>query len=216
MYCSKCKKQSPDNFTICAYCGAKLKADTAKKHIIYKTDEKRIHLPRPKSIVATFIATAVIIALVSGIVGIATGGKPESVLKLISSATEEKNSEKYLGLYDEFYKEYEKENRYYSEDELKAALCEPLFESAGFYEKTCGEDFKIKYKQESIRYITGEELDAINEALLNDYGYYKACSKAAVIDFSLEVKGSLGEYTTVYKEYYCIKLSGRWYKAPEL
>lgn len=216
MYCSKCKKQSPDNFTICAYCGAKLKADAPKKHIIYKTDAKRIHLPGLKSFTATLIAVAVIIALISGIVGIATGGKPESVLKLLSSSIEEKNSEKYSELYDEFYKEYEKEYRYYSDDELNAALCEPLFESVRFYEKTCGEDFKIKYRQDSIRYITGEELDAINETLLNDYGYYKTCTKAAVIDFSLEVKGSLGEYTTVYKNFYCIKLSGKWYKAPEL
>ncbi len=216
MYCSKCKKQSPDNFKICAYCGAKLEDEAVENKVKKAAYSRKNHLPKMKNVVLTLIVTAFIIAVVSAAVGIATSAKPQSALELLCEATEKNSSEKYLALYDETYLSYARENEYYSDSVLREALCEPLVKSVEFYTATCGEGFKLKYGVDSIRYVNDAELETLNNVLFDEYGYYKACNKAAVIDFFVTAKGEKGEYTSVYKNYYFIKISGKWYKAPKL
>lgn len=214
MYCSKCKKQSPDNFTICAYCGAPLDAAEKKKEKTNNTVYKKSCLPGVKHVVLMLIAFAAVIAVVSVAVGVATSTKPQSALKLLCKATEAGDGEMYMELYDEEFISYEKENKYYSDSSVTEALCEPLEESFAFYGETCGEGFTLKYEVDGLSYISNDELGLLNEVLSNEYGYFKTCSKAAVVDFSVTAKGEKGEYTTVYKNFYCMKISGKWYKAP--
>lgn len=216
MYCSKCKKQSPDNFKICAYCGATLDGEAVENKVKKAEYSRKKHLPKMKSVVLTLIIIALVIAVVSGAVGIATSAKPQSTLELLCEATQENNSGKYLGIYDESYLAYAKENEYYSDSALREALCEPLVKSVEFYTSTCGEGFKVSYSVDNIVYVKAEELEALNSVLFDEYGYYKECKNAAVIDFSVTAKGENGEYTSVYKNFYCIKISGKWYKAPRL
>lgn len=216
MYCSKCKKQSPDNFTICAYCGAKLTPDTPEKTELYnKESAKRVSAFNIKSVTASLIVVGVITALVCCAVGIATGSKPDGVAKRFSKAIEEGDSEKYEELYDSFYKDYLKENEYYSEIALNEALCEPLFESIEFYKKTCGDDFKINCTVTNESACGADDISYLNETLKTEYGYYKNCTGLTFLDVSLKVKGSEGEYTSYYKAFSCIKIGGKWYRAPD-
>ena len=88
MYCSKCKKQSPDNFDRCAYCGAKLNKGAAKKAVLPKFKDRKHRAVSLKAVAVSLVAAASLIAVLSIAVGIFTSKKPDSLIKTITAATE--------------------------------------------------------------------------------------------------------------------------------
>ncbi|MDY2677769.1 MAG: hypothetical protein SOV29_02445 [Oscillospiraceae bacterium] len=215
MYCSKCKKQSPDNFDRCAYCGAKLNKGAAKKTVLPKFKDRKHRAVSLKAVAVSLVAAASLIAVLSIAVGIFTSKKPDSLIKTITAATEKCDAKMYFGIYDDEFKAYEKDNVYYSDSALFDGLCKPLFESSDFYKKTCGENFRLTFSVARADYFDSEELSKLNSELSEAYGYKKTCHEAAEIDYTVTAHGENGKYVSVYKNVKCIKLGGKWYKAPE-
>lgn len=215
MYCSKCKKQSPDNFENCAYCGAKLKKEKSKKlpKINYGADFKFLS---KKNAVISLVIVALAVSLFCCVIGLTTGGKPETVLKTMVKSIKHNDEKSYYSIYDEDLKQYKKEYVYFSDEALMEGLTSPMTESNTFYKHTCGENYKLKYNVKEIKYLNNDELSALNDKLFESYGYTHKASKAAVLDFEIIAKGEKGEYSSVYNNFICIKVSGKWYKAPDV
>ena len=212
MYCSKCQKQSPDNFTSCAYCGAPFKTKKRRTAQRFKAKNKRLpFLTSAKKSVFVVIAAAVIV-IASVVTGLLTGGKPDSVIKTAAEATVKNDAGLYCSIFDEYYTDYCKQNKYFADDETLAALSEPMVKSDEFYRAKCGENYTLNGKVRSVEYFSDSRLDELNSELALTYGYKKNISAAACLEVEMNAKGEKGVYTTVYKDYYCIKLGGRWFK----
>lgn len=215
MYCSKCKKQSPDNFDRCAYCGAKLDGGASKKTALPKFKYRARKPVSLRAVAASLVVAASVIALLSIAVGLFTSKKPDSLIKTITAATQKRDSQMYFEIYDDEFKSYEKNNVYYSDSALFEGLCKPLFESSDFYEATCGKNYRLSFSVERVDYYNADELSKLNSALSELYGYKRECREAAEVDYTVTAQGENGKYTSVYKNVKCIKIGGRWYKSPD-
>lgn len=212
MYCEKCHKQSPDNFESCAYCGASLEQPEAPKPSRYvKKTNLSPKLSLKKAVIA-LVAVGVLLCCSAIATGVLTGAKPESTIKTLAFAIESNNADLYYSLFDEQIKAYKKEHWYYNDEETFKAMVEPLNKSVAFYNDNCGENFKVEYKITHTEYLTDEQLEKFNEVLGDTYGYKKFPTQAAVLDLEINVEGDKGSYTSVYQDFYCIKIGRFWYK----
>lgn len=214
MYCDNCHRQSPDNFVNCPYCSAPLKNQKRKKP--RKFVRKR-ELKKPVSFKTTVIITAGVAFLltVSAIItGIVTGSKPDTVVKKMVNAIQNDDAQLYYSLYDDRIIEYYKENWYFADEETFEAVTEPLRESREFYSEKCGENFKLDCKITNITEISESELEEYKDYLATSFDYKKFPSKMARVDFEIEAKGDSGKYKSVYEDFVCIKLGGKWYIQP--
>ncbi len=215
MYCEKCKHQSPDNFTNCAYCGEKLVTLKEKTKTAEKV-ERKFMLINKKSAVITAVTAVAIISVISIIVGIVSGKKPQSVIHNMTKAITENDEDMYFSLFDGEYLEYKKECIYFTDDELLKGITEPMYETDEFYKKECGDDYKIKCRFDSVSDVDEKGIKKINDYLTEMYGYKKSVTDAAVLNFSVIAKGEKGKYESVYRDFYCIKIGGKWYRSPEI
>lgn len=215
MYCDKCKHQSPDNFTNCAYCGERLKVSEKKKENKASVFSKLSFLNK-KSAVLSLLCIALAVALICGVVGFFAGKKPAEIAVDMAKAIEENDAELYFSLFDKEYLDYKKEYIYFTDDELFKGITEPLYESDGFYKKECGENYTLKVKTENVKELTFSEIEQVNTYLSQMYGYKDVIKEAAVLDFTITAKGEKGEYKSDYRNFYCIKTGNRWYRSPEL
>ena len=211
MYCDNCHRQSPDNFVNCPYCSAPLKNNKRKKpQKFVKPKEKK----KPMSFKTTvLVAVAVAFALaVSAIaIGAFKGAKPSTAIKKMVTAIETNDSELYYSLYDSQIIEYYKENWYYGDEETFNAIIAPLQESREFYSEKCGEEFSLDYKITDVTYITDDALEELKNSLEISYNYSKFPTKAAFLKFEIEAKGDAGEYKSVYENFVCLQVGGKWY-----
>ncbi len=216
MYCEKCHKQSPDNFQKCPYCFADLTQKPKNNPKKKKSKAgKNPKIPFSYKIVALIIL-AVVLGIAAIVTGVLTGSKPESLIKSFSKAIQDNNVDGYYALFDENYKTYYKENWYFADEETKNAITEPLEKTRTFYTSQCGEDFKLKYEISSTEYFSDAALEALQENLRELYGYTALPQNAAYIDFVIEVKGETGSYKSVYNDFCCMKIDGKWYIARNL
>ena len=215
MYCEKCKKQSPENFKHCAYCGAtfqkKRKTQNTENELIKRI--KRLRMPTMKSMVLSLIIIAIVLSIASITTGLLTGSKPDGLIKTFANAIEKNNEELYFTLYDEQIKSYNKEYLYFDDEVVLTEMTYSMRRSYEFYKLRCGEEFKLKYVVDSVEYITAEELEEINDYLEETYLYEKAANKGAKLSFTINAKGPLGEYQSIYKDVYAIRIGGKWYLA---
>ncbi len=212
MYCEKCHRQSPDNFESCAYCSAPFKKTEAQKPSKFVNKENKRKKPSRKAVLSGLIIVAFVLCVVAVVTGVLTGAKPETTVKTLCQAIEENNRELYFNLYDEQIKEYKKKNWYFNDDETYKAITVPLEKSVLFYSQNCGESFKITYKINETTYVSEEELSAFNNMLAETYEYKKLPTDIAKIDFEINVSGESGSYKSVYKDFYCIKIGGKWFR----
>lgn len=212
MYCSNCQRQCPDNFTSCPYCSAELKVDKKKKPEVFHLPEtKKFSLSlKGKVIVLSVIAFLLCISAVT--VGLLNGSKPERVIKTMVLSVNNKDAQMYYSLYDEQIKKYNKDNWYFDDDETFSAMTEPLQKTIDFYTDKCGKDFTAQYEINSVTYIENEMFVAYCDVLEKSFGYRKLPAEIATVDFVIEVKGSDGEYTSVYDSFVCMKIGGKWYR----
>ena len=56
-------------------------------------------------------------------------------------------------------------------------------------------------------------IEYINDYLEETYLYEKAANKGAKLSFTINAKGPLGEYQSIYKDVYAIRIGGKWYLA---
>ena len=106
MYCEKCNKQSPDNFKHCAYCGAsfhKKRKNSDKENKLFQK-LKSYRMPTMKNRVLSLIVIAIVLAIASIITGVATGSKPDRLVKVFAAAVEADDEEMFYTLYDEYIK----------------------------------------------------------------------------------------------------------------
>lgn len=212
MYCDKCHKQSPDNFVTCAYCGATLNLPKKKEPSKFvKKREFRINLSFKKQIIALVILASVLV--VAAIITVSfTGSKPEKVVKNFVKATQSADEDLYYSLYDENIKKYKKDNRYFGEEETYAQIVLPMVQSDDFYTGKCGESYKLTYKITSSRTLSDEELQRFKDILETGFNYVEFPSRVDLLCVEIQAKGETGEYKSVYNDFWCMKIKGRWYK----
>jgi len=215
MYCEKCKKQSPDNFKHCAYCGAtfhkKKKNQKKQNEIITKLKEYRA--PTMKSRVLSLIIIAIVLAVAAIITGVLTGSKPDSLIKTFADAIELGDEELYFTLYDDYIKSYNKEYLYFDDEVVLTEMTYSMRRSNDFYKLRCGEEFRLSYEVNSVSYISEDELEEINEYLIETYAYPKTANKGAKLSFTINAKGDIGTYQSIYNDVYAIRIGGKWYLA---
>lgn len=211
MYCDNCHRQSPDNFVNCPYCSAPLKKDKGRKLNKFeknKPDKKRLPF---KTTVIISVVVAVVLAISAIVTGVLTGSKPTTAIDKMVKAIETNDPKLYYSLYDDQIIEYYKENWYYGDAETFDAVTKPLSESRDFYSEKCGEDFTLRYKITDITYITDNTLVSFNNSLQVSFNYSDLPSKAAFLNVEIEAKGEKGTYKSVYENFVCIQLGGKWY-----
>ncbi len=212
MYCDKCHKQSPDNFVTCAYCGAKLESSKKKEPTKFvKKRNVKINLSLKNVILALVILASVLI-LAATLTVVFTGSKPEKVVKNFVKATQTTDADLYYSLFDDNIKKYKKDNRYFGDDETYAQIVLPMTESDAFYVDKCGEDYKLSYKVTSSQALSDEELAEFKTVLETGFGYIEFPSKVEVLSVEIIAKGEKGTYKSVYNDFWCMKIKGRWYK----
>ncbi len=212
MYCEKCHRQSPDNFVNCPYCSAPLKNNKRKKpqkFVKPKESKKPVSF---KTTVIVAVAVAFVLAVSAIVTGILTGSKPTSAINKMVTALETNDAELYYSLYDDQIIEYYKENWYYGDEETFDAVTKPLQESRDFYTEKCGENFTLSYKIKDITYLPVEDFH--KNTLSISFDYEKFPSKMAYINFEIEAKGEKGTYKSVYENFVCIQMGGKWYIQP--
>lgn len=211
MYCDNCKKQVPDNFVKCPYCSKKLKKPNKKvPNKFIKTS--KIKTPKLKTVITVTVIFAFLLSVTAITVGILTGAKPQTVVKRLTESIQNNDADLYYSLYDDETKEYCKNYWYFDDERTFENLTEGLDKSITFYTEQCGENFKITYKIKDIKYLEDDELENYISYLSDSYGFKKLPTKAAVLNFDVEVKGDSGEYTSVYDSFYCYKIGGKWYR----
>lgn len=213
MYCEKCKKQSPENFKHCAYCGAafhkKRKNQSKQNDFLLKI--KQYRLPTMKNRVLSLVIVAIVLAVAAIITGVLTGSKPDSLVKTFAEAVESGDEELYFTLYDDYIKSYNKEYLYFDDEVVLTEMTYSMRRSNEFYKLRCGEEFKLSYEVNSVTYISEAELEEINEYLIETYGYSKSANKGARLSFTINAKGDLGKYQSIYNDVYAIRIGGKWY-----
>lgn len=212
MYCDKCHRQSPDNFVNCPYCSAPLKNHKRRKPTKFVKKKETKKPVSFKSLVIGAVVVALVLSVAAVVTGIFTGSKPTTAVETMVNAIENDNAELYYSLFDEQTKEYYKENWYYDDEETFNAMTEPLTKSVEFYTSKCGENFTLKYKITDVTYLTEDMLESHNNALSVSYGFTKLPDKVALLNFELEAKGDLGTYKSVYENFVCSQIGGKWYK----
>lgn len=212
MYCQECHKQSPENFVNCAYCGAKLAPEKKKQPSFFLKKQKRGKKPSFKTVVIGLLVFAVLLSVAAIFTATVTGSKPEKTVRSFVKAIINENEKLYYSLYDEGIKEYKKENRYYGEEETLENMVSPMHESNSFYEEKCGEDYKLSYTIKSYETLSDEELAVFNEMLESEFSYIKLPTRVDVLNVEITAKGEKGEYTSVYNDFWCMKIKGKWYK----
>lgn len=213
MYCDNCHKQSPDNFKTCAYCGAELNQPKKPAPSRFVKKERKRSAVSVKTKVAAVIAVAAVIVVAAAVTASFTSSKPESVIKKMTSAIQTDNAEKYFSVYDDSYKTFKTDSDYYDENRTFEELTAPLNKSVEFYTSRCGEDYKLTFIVDSVSYFTEDELESYCDYLSEYCGYTKLPKNAARVDFRVRAKGSEGEYESVYRDFCCHCLSGKWYKS---
>lgn len=213
MYCSKCHKQSPENFVTCAYCGAKLKPEKKKQPSVFIKKERFKIKVSFKTVVASLMIFAVVLTIAAIITATVTGSKPEKVVRSFIQSIQKQDEKLFYSLYDEGIKEYKKENRYYGDDETFFNMVSPMSESHLFYQEKCGEDYKLTYSVKAFETLSEEDLELFNEMLEKDFSYIKLPSRVDLLNVEITAKGEKGEYKSVYNDFLCMKIKGKWYKA---
>lgn len=213
MYCYKCHKRNPENFVNCAYCGAKLKPEKKKQPSAFlKKDMLTINISFRK-IVIFLLCFATVITILAIFTATVTGSKPEKVVKNFIHSVQNQDEELFYALYDEGIKEYKKENRYYGDEETIAHIVLPMHESHEFYKDKCGDDYKLSYSVKSFETLDDEQLLLFNNILENDFSYIKLPNRVDILNVEIVAKGEKGEYKSVYTDFMCMKIKGKWYKA---
>ncbi len=211
MYCDECHKQSPDNFVTCAYCGAKLKSHKKKppsKFVKKKRTDREISL---KSVIAILVAFATVLGIAAVLTASITGAKSENVVETFVKAVRNEDEELYYSLYDEYIKEYNKNNRYFADDETYAQMVLPVKESSDFYVQKCGEEYELSYEITQTTSLDETELQRFKDLLSSRFGYVELPSKVDILNVSIHAEGETGEYTSVYNDFWCMKIKGKWY-----
>ncbi len=211
MYCEKCRKQSPDNFQNCAYCGASLAPKKKKEPERFKKKFDFKFKLSMKTFLKISLAVAVVLTVCAVITAVFTSSKPEGVVKNLVKAIETNDKELYVSLYDEYLYEYKKDNRYFGEEETFNNISSPVNESREFYKEKCGDDFKLKYSVETSETLGEAEVLSFSEVLEHSFGYVAYPSKVEILSVEIIAKGEKGDYKSVYNDFWCMKIKGRWY-----
>ncbi|MGN0525805.1 MAG: hypothetical protein ACI4IF_00020 [Acutalibacteraceae bacterium] len=172
----------------------------------------KLKMPGLKTIIIVTVIIASVLMVTAITVGALTGAKPQTVVKQFTDSIQNNDADLYYSLYSEETKEYCKNYWYYDDERTFENLTEGLEKSIEFYTEQCGENFKITYKINDIKYLEDEELESYVSNLSDSYGFKKLPTKVALLNFDVVVKGDKGEYTSVYDSFYCCKIGGKWYR----
>ena len=212
MYCDKCHKQSPSNFVNCAYCGAKLEAPEKKQPSKFSNNKKfKIKLSF-KNYLLVLCAISALLVICAVFTATFTGTKPENVVKNFTKATQTVDSELYFSLYDNNIKKYKRDSRYFGEEETFEQMVLPMQQSNEFYIEKCGKNYDLTYNVKSSSELTDQQVNFFREVLETSFGYIEFPSKVVVLCVEVTANGKEGSYTTVYDDFWCMKIKGVWYK----
>ncbi len=216
MYCSKCHKQSPENFVNCAYCGAKLNSGKKKQPSVFVKNPKIKLNFSFKALVGGLMVFAILLTIGAIFSATVTGSKPEKVIKNFTKSIQTQDEKLYYSLYDEGIKEYKKQNRYYGDEETFKNIVLPMLESDEFYKSKCGGSYKLSYTVKSSQTLPDEELAAFVKMLESNFSYIKMPSRVDILNVEVVAQGEKGEYKSIYNDFWCMKIKGRWYKVDKI
>ena len=165
-----------------------------------------------KTVVAGLMVLAVVIAVAAIFTATVTGSKPEKVVKNFTHSIENEDEKLYYSLFDENIKEYKKQNRYYGDEETFSHFISPMVESNEFYTDKCGDDYELTYTIKSFETLSDEELETFNYVLETNFSYVQLPSRVDVLNVEITASGEDGEYKSIYNDFWCMKIKGRWYK----
>ncbi len=168
-------------------------------------------MPSMKSRVLSLVIISIVLAVAAITTGLLTGSKPDSLIKIFADAIEKNDEELYFTLYDEQIKSYNKEYIYFDDEVVLTEMTHSMRRSNEFYKLRCGEEFKLSYEVISVEYISDEELEEINDYLIETYSYEKSANKGARLSFTIDAKGDIGSYQSIYNDVYAIRIGGKWY-----
>lgn len=212
MYCNECHKQSPENFVTCAYCGAQLNSGKKKVPSRYiKKSHFKFKIPF-KTVVVSLVILATVLAVAAAFTASFTGTKSEKVAKSFVASIENYNEELFYSLYDDNIKKYKQENRYFGEEETYEHFILPLKESDDFYKEKCGDGYTLTYNIKSTLTLTEKELQTFNGILEKSFEYIEFPSQVDILSVEITAKGENGGYTSMYNDFWCMKIKGHWYK----
>ncbi len=212
MYCRKCHKQSPENFVNCAYCGAKLNASQKKIPAAFLKKRETKNKISLKTLVVASLVFAVVLSACAIITASVTGAKPEKTVKAFTQAIEGQNEKQYFALFDNNIKEYKKENRYFGDEETFKNVVAPMWESDDFYTEKCGKNYKLTYSITSSTQLTPAEYEQFCRCLENNFSYITLPSRVELLTVEITAEGEKGEYKSIYNDFWCMKIKGKWYK----
>ena len=112
---------------------------------------------------------------------------------------------------DNYIKLYNKEYLYFDDEVVLTEMTYSMRRSNEFYKIHCGEEFKLDYEVNSVIYIDDDELEEINDYLVETYSYSKTANKGALLSFTINAKGDMGTYQSIYNDVYAIRIGGKWY-----
>lgn len=211
MYCHKCHKQSPENFINCAYCGEKLKPPKKKEPSKFQKKKEKKPEIALKNLLRGLILFASALLLVAIVSSIFTASKPERTVKNFVRAIDNYDEELYFSLFDENIVTYKKENRYFADDETFEQMVLPVSESDAFYKEKCGKKFNLSYTVNESTTLDDKQLQDFCKILETDFNYINLPSKVAILNIEIVAKGEKGEYKSIYNDFCCMKIRGRWY-----
>lgn len=211
MYCYKCHKQSPENFVNCAYCGAKLKPPKKKEPSKFQNKKKIKIDVSLRTLLKALLIVAAILAVIAIVTSFFTSSKSEEIVKNFVHSVDTNDRELFFSLYDDSIIKYKKENRYFADEETFKQMVMPVDESTDFYKEKCGEDFKLKYEVKSITTLSENDLEDFNKILDSDFNYIVFPSQVDILSVEIKATGDKGEYKSIYSDFWCMKIKGRWY-----
>lgn len=212
MYCHKCHKQSPSNFVNCAYCGAKLETPDKKQPSKFSTNKKIKIKFSLKNCLIVLCAISAVLVICAVFAASFTGTKPENVVKNFTKSTQTADSELYFSLYDDNIKKYKKDNRYFGDEETFEQMVLPMQQSNEFYIEKCGEGYNLTYNVKSSTELTDEQLEEFKGVLESSFGYIEFPSDVSILCVEITANGKNGSYTTIYDDFWCMRIKGSWYK----
>lgn len=212
MYCGKCGAKINENEKFCSQCGFPVKRADTK---VNQTDSGRgrtNNTPHKKMKIVPILVIAIVILAGVFLLFKTMPSAKKVGLKACKSALEG-DIDTYYELLTPSYKEYMAGSGgwYSSDEEFKSELSSYEADMRNDIAASCGENFKAKYKVDSVIECDKSDLEAVKRELERDFGYNsEEVTGAALVTVSIQAYGSEGA-DVFTREITCVKIGHSWY-----
>ena len=212
-FCANCGNQMMDNAVVCPACGAPAEAQAAPAAANPVNAAAKKLDPKVVKLGAIAVAAIAVIAIVIAI--IAGGGGYKKALNNYFDYTLKTDIKKVEKLAPKSYWDFCKESGLFNvkdKDELKECNEEYLENVKEELEEEYGAKIKYSYKVTKEKDLSKKKVNAIAEALKENYDIPKKSVKAAKeIDLEIKIKGKEDNDEDEMEGITVVKIDGAWY-----